>query len=126
MRQFVSDTGSFTTHYRVKETLAAMDDGPLPKAVSRTKNVIWFSASFPIGYMLYFNQTDAYRMMRDYSMDIRATTQRLAAARVAVYPIDARRFFQKIRSVRRIAWRGQFHAELFMIEKPLQIWSSIR
>jgi hypothetical protein len=58
------------------------------------KNVIWFSASFPIGVDPDFNQTDAYRMMRDYSMDIRATTQRLAAARVAVYPIDARRFFQ--------------------------------
>jgi hypothetical protein len=56
--------------------------------------VIWFSASFPIGVDPDFNQVDAYRILRDYSMDIRATTQRLAAARVAVYPIDARRFFQ--------------------------------
>jgi hypothetical protein len=32
-------------------------------------------------------------MLRDYSLDVRATAQRLAAARVAVYPIDARRFY---------------------------------
>ncbi len=95
MRQFVSDTGSFSDDLRVKETLAAMDQlgrylGPLPGR----KNLIWFSASFPIGVDPDFDQTDAYRMMRDYSMDVRATAQRLAAARVAVYPIDARRFFQ--------------------------------
>lgn len=95
MRQFVSDTGSFDDDYRVKETLAAMDEmGRYLKQFPGRKNVIWFSASFPIGVDPDFNQTDAYRMMRDYSMDIRATTQRLAAARVAVYPIDARRFFQ--------------------------------
>jgi VWFA-related protein len=95
MRQFVSDTGSFDDDYRVKETLAAMDGlGRYLKQFPGRKNVIWFSASFPIGVDPDFNQTDAYRMMRDYSMDIRATTQRLAAARVAVYPIDARRFFQ--------------------------------
>jgi hypothetical protein len=95
MRQFVSDTASFDDDYRVKETLAAMDEmGRYLKQFPGRKNVIWFSASFPIGVDPDFNQTDAYRMMRDYSMDIRATTQRLAAARVAVYPIDARRFFQ--------------------------------
>jgi VWFA-related protein len=95
MRQFVSDTGSFDDDYRVKETLAAMDGlGRYLKQFPGRKNVIWFSASFPIGVDPDFNQTDAYRMMRDYSMDIRATTTRLAAARVAVYPIDARRFFQ--------------------------------
>ncbi|WP_169747231.1 VWA domain-containing protein [Edaphobacter aggregans] len=95
MRQFVSDTASFSDDYRVKETLAAMDEmGRYLKQFPGRKNVIWFSASFPIGVDPDFNQTDAYRMMRDYSMDIRATTQRLAAARVAMYPIDARRFFQ--------------------------------
>jgi hypothetical protein len=95
MRQFVSDTGSFNDDYRVKETLAAMNEmGRYLKQFPGRKNVIWFSASFPIGVDPDFNQTDAYRMMRDYSMDIRATTQRLAAARVAVYPTDARSFFQ--------------------------------
>lgn len=95
MRQFYSDRGAFDDDYRVKETLAAMDGlGRYLKQFPGRKNVIWFSASFPIGVDPDFNQTDAYRMMRDYSMDIRATTQRLTAARVAVYPIDARRFFQ--------------------------------
>jgi len=95
MRQFVSDEASFNDDVRVKRTLAAMD------ALSRylslfpgRKNLIWFSASFPIGVDPDFNQTDAYRMMRDYSIDLRKTAQRLAAARVAVFPIDARRFFQ--------------------------------
>jgi len=95
MRQFVSDEGSFNDDYRVRETLAAMDEmGRYLAPFPGRKNVIWFSASFPIGVDPDFNQVDAYRMLRDYSMDIRATTQRLAAARVAVYPIDARRFFQ--------------------------------
>ncbi len=95
MRQFVSDTGSFNDDIRVKETLAAMDQlGRYLSPFPGRKNLIWFSASFPIGVDPDFNQTDAYRMMRDYSMDVRATAQRLAAARVAVYPIDARRFFQ--------------------------------
>jgi VWFA-related protein len=95
MRQFVSDEGSFDDDLRVKETLKAMDElarylGSFPVR----KNLIWFSASFPIGVDPDFNQRDAYRMMRDYSLDVRATAQRLAASRVAVYPIDARRFFQ--------------------------------
>jgi VWFA-related protein len=95
MRQFVSDEGSFNDDLRVKMTLQALDQlgrylSPLPGR----KNLIWFSASFPIGVDPDFNQTDAYRMMRDYSLDVRATAQRLAAARVAVYPIDARRFFK--------------------------------
>lgn len=95
MRQFVSDEASFNDDYRVKETLAAMDQiGRYLAPFPGRKNVIWFSASFPIGVDPDFNQVDAYRMMRDYAMDVRATTQRLAAARVAVYPIDARRFFQ--------------------------------
>lgn len=95
MRQFVSDEASFNDDVRVKLTLQAMDElgrylGPLPGR----KNLIWFSASFPIGVDPDFNQTDAYRLMRDYSPDVKATAQRLASARVAVYPIDARRFFQ--------------------------------
>lgn len=95
MRQFAKDQVSFDDDFRVKETLKAMDElgrylGPLPGR----KNLIWFSASFPIGVDPDFNQADAYRAMRDYSMDVRATAQRLAAARVAVYPIDSRRFFQ--------------------------------
>ena len=94
MRQFVSDSASFGDDMRVKLTLQAMDElgrylSPLPGR----KNLIWFSASFPIGVDPDFSQSDAYRMMRDYALDLRATAQRLAAARVAVYPIDARRFF---------------------------------
>ena len=95
LRQFVTDEASFSDDLRVKMTLAAMDQlgrylGPMPGR----KNLIWFSGSFPIGVDPDFNQQDAYRMMRDYAEDIRATTQRLALARVAVYPIDARRFVQ--------------------------------
>jgi VWFA-related protein len=95
MRQFVSDQTSFSDDARVKMTLAAMDQlGRYLSPFPERKNLIWFSASFPIGVDPDFNQIDAYRMMRDYSIDIRKTAQRLALARVAVYPIDARRFFQ--------------------------------
>jgi len=95
LRQFETDQETFTDDLRVKMTLHALDQvsrylNPLPGR----KNLIWFSASFPIGIDPDFNQADAYRNLRDYAMDIRATAERLAAARVAVYPIDARRFFQ--------------------------------
>ena len=65
--------------------------GPLPGR----KNLIWFSSSFPIGVDPDFNQTDAYRMMRDYSMDVAGNgTAAGGGAGGTVYPIDARRFFQ--------------------------------
>jgi VWFA-related protein len=94
MRQFVSDETSFNDDLRVKLTLKAMDElsrylSPLPGR----KNLIWFSASFPIGVDPDYAQLDNYRMLRDYATQVRATSQRLATARVAVYPIDARRFF---------------------------------
>ena len=93
MRQFVSDEASFNDDLRVKMTLQAMDQlarylSPLPGR----KNLIWFSGSFPIGVDPDYGQLDAYRMMRDYALAVRATAQRLATERVAVYPIDARRF----------------------------------
>jgi VWFA-related protein len=94
MRQFITDTTSFNDDMRVRLTLQAMDQlarylSPLPGR----KNIIWFSASFPLSVGPDYNQADAYRMLRDYSLDVRATAQRLATARVAVYPIDARRFY---------------------------------
>lgn len=97
MRRFAADQVSFDDDFRVKETLKAMDQlGRYLGSLPGRKNLIWFSASFPIGVDPDFKSQvdDVYRNLRDYSMDVRATAQRLAAARVAVYPIDARRFFQ--------------------------------
>jgi hypothetical protein len=97
MRRFAADQVSFDDDFRVKETLKPMDQlGRYLGSLPGRKNLIWFSASFPIGVDPDFKSQvdDVYRNLRDYSMDVRATAQRLAAARVAVYPIDARRFFQ--------------------------------
>jgi VWFA-related protein len=95
MRQFVSDEASFGDDVRVRLTLSALDQlGRYLSALPGRKNLIWFSGSFPLSVNPDFNQTDAYRGMRDYGETVRKTAQRLALARVAVYPIDARGLFQ--------------------------------
>ncbi len=92
IQQFQAETNSFQMDMRVKLTCDQLDD------LSRTlsiiplrKNVIWFSAAFPL-------QIDpdmslglfAFDTARGYSDEIQETTQMLSDARIAIYPVDAR------------------------------------
>jgi hypothetical protein len=54
------------------------------------KNLIWFSGSFPIQIMNDGSTPHAFNAIRDYSDQLRETDTMLSAARVAVYPVDAR------------------------------------
>jgi hypothetical protein len=91
MQQFQADIATFQTDLRVGMTLDAMQQlARYLSAISGRKNLIWFSGSFPIALDPDSASQSPFKAMRDYSDQIRATSELLAAARVAVYPVDAR------------------------------------
>ena len=91
MKQFEADLTAFQTDMRVRMTLDAMQQlARYLSAIPGRKNLIWFSGSFPISLDPDETQQDPFEAMRNYSDDIRATAELLAASRVAVYPVDAR------------------------------------
>jgi hypothetical protein len=66
-------------------TLAALEQiARYLSAIPGRKNLIWFSGSFPM-----FIDRGARTSRRDYGDDLRETDRLLAAARIAVYPVDA-------------------------------------
>ena len=54
------------------------------------KNVVWLSASFPLGIFPNSDLTSAFSEMRDYSQTMKKAANLLADAHVAVYPVDVR------------------------------------
>jgi VWFA-related protein len=91
MQQFLADMTAYQTDQRVRITLDAMQQlarylGGIPGR----KNVIWFSGSFPIALDPDASLPTPTEAMRNYAEDVRQTGELLAAARVAVYPVDAR------------------------------------
>jgi VWFA-related protein len=95
MQQFVADMTAYQTDQRVRMTLDAMQQlARYLGAIPGRKNVIWFSGSFPISLdpdpTLNNRFQSPFDAMRSYSEDVRETSALLAAARVAVYPVDAR------------------------------------
>jgi VWFA-related protein len=91
MQQFQADMTAFQTDLRVKMTLEAMQQlARYLSAIPGRKNVIWFSGSFPLALDPDDALQDPFEAMRNYSDDIRETAELLSAARVAVYPVDAR------------------------------------
>ena len=91
MQQFQADLTAFQTDQRVRITLNALQQlARYLNAVPGRKNLIWFSGSFPIALDPDSTLTNPLQAMRSYSDDIRETAELLSAARVAVYPVDAR------------------------------------
>ena len=91
MRQFEADIAAFQTDLRVQMTLEAMQQlARYLSGIPGRKNVIWFSGSFPIALDPDDTQQDPFEAMRNYSDQIRDTAELLSAARVAVYPVNAR------------------------------------
>jgi VWFA-related protein len=91
LQQFLSDTESFQADVRVQTTLDAMQElGRYLAAIPGRKNLIWFSGSFPLGIDPDATLGDAFSGMRQYTEAVKQTDDLLAAARVAVYPVDAR------------------------------------
>jgi VWFA-related protein len=90
IEQFEADLTTFQMDLRVRMTLDAFDElARYLGGVPGRKNLIWFSGSFPITLDPDQSQT-SYRNAESYADAIRQTDDLLTAARVAVYPIDAR------------------------------------
>jgi VWFA-related protein len=91
MQQFQADLASFQTDLRVQMTLDAMKQlARYLSVIPGRKNLIWFSGSFPLAIDPDATLSSPFSAMRNYSDDVRQTDDMLAAARVAVYPVDAR------------------------------------
>jgi VWFA-related protein len=90
LEQFEADLTVFQTDMRVRMTIDAMDElARYLSVIPGRKNLIWFSGSFPITFEPDANQT-SYRNVESYADKIREASDLLTAARVAVYPVDAR------------------------------------
>jgi VWFA-related protein len=91
LQQFESDMASAQTDQRVRMTLDAMNQlARNLSAIPGRKNVIWFSAAFPLVIAPDPSLHLPFSGMRAYADQIRKTTELLSDARIAVYPIDAR------------------------------------
>jgi len=90
LEQFETDLTTFQTDLRARTTIDAIDEmARYLSAIPGRKNLIWFSGSFPITFDPDANQT-SYRNVESYADKIREASDLLTAARVAVYPVDAR------------------------------------
>jgi VWFA-related protein len=91
MQQFQADLASFQTDLRVQMTLDAMKTlARYLSAIPGRKNLVWFSGSFPLAIEPDATLSSPFQAMRMYADDLRQTDNMLSAARVAVYPVDAR------------------------------------
>ncbi len=57
---------------------------------ARTQNLIWLSVLFPLQLGPDDTLNSAFDAMRNYGRAIKETSEMLSAARVAIYPVDAR------------------------------------
>jgi VWFA-related protein len=91
MLQFKADLTAFQADQRVRITLEAMEElARYLGAIPGRKNLIWFSGSFPLVLDPDSAQRSPFQAMRNYSGQMAEASALLAAARVAVYPVDAR------------------------------------
>ncbi len=88
---FAADHAAIQTDVRVKTTLEAMQQlaGYLGGMDGR-KNVIWFSEAFPFTIFPDSPLSPGFRNVKTYSEQIQKTADMLTAARIAIYPVDAR------------------------------------
>jgi VWFA-related protein len=91
MQQFQSDTTALQTDARVRITLEAMQQlARYCSGIPSRKNLIWFSGSFPLALDADASLDTPFEAARNYAEELRETSHLLSAARVAVYPVDAR------------------------------------
>jgi VWFA-related protein len=90
MKEFLGQSKNFQTYSRVEVTLQALQQlarylGGFPGR----KNVIWFSGSFPVSILPTQGQNYDFSFSDEIKQELRKTTNMLAAAQVAIYPIAA-------------------------------------
>jgi VWFA-related protein len=91
MQQFQADITALQTDARVRLTLEAMQQlARYCSGIPSRKNLIWFSGSFPLNLDADASLDSPFEAARNYAEELRETSHLLSAARVAVYPVDAR------------------------------------
>ncbi|HTV81873.1 MAG TPA: VWA domain-containing protein [Acidobacteriaceae bacterium] len=94
MKNFMSESDTQETGMRVSMTLEAMQEmARYLSGIPGRKNLIWFSGSFPVEFYSDVETPtgNTYTVITGSFQDqLKATAAMLAAARVAVYPVDVR------------------------------------
>jgi VWFA-related protein len=92
LRQFLKELTATQTDRRVGMTMEGMQQlARYLYTIPGRKNLIWFSGSFPLSIGPRGKSLGTtFVGMADYEKDLRQTSELLAAARVSVYPVDAR------------------------------------
>lgn len=92
LQRFETDRTAFQFDMRMQLTLAAMQQlASYLGGIPGRKNVIWFSGSFPRTLLPQSSLgTTEFAALRQYGEQIKETDDMLAAARIAIYPVDAR------------------------------------
>jgi len=93
VREFEQLQQNFQKQSRIKYTLDAFNQLARYLAnIPGRKNVIWFSASFPINILpdITGAQENPFEFATSFEDEFRQTTDLLGRSQVAVYPVDAR------------------------------------
>jgi VWFA-related protein len=90
LEQFMDETKNFQTYSRVQATLQALQQlGRYLAGFPGRKNVIWFSGSFPLSILPTKGQDYDFNFSEEFKSELTKTTNMLAAAQVAIYPVAA-------------------------------------
>lgn len=91
MQQFEAEQKAFETQLRIQYTLDAFNTlAHYLSAFPGRKNLVWFSASFPINILPDPTLENGFAVVEDNDAEFRETASLLSRAQVAVYPVDAR------------------------------------
>jgi hypothetical protein len=93
VRDFEALQQNLQKQSRIKDTLDAFNQlGRYLANIPGRKNVIWFSASFPIDILPDMDGTheNPFEFAASFEDEFRQTTDLLGRSQVAVYPVDAR------------------------------------
>lgn len=93
--RFESDNSTLRVDLRIKATMDALTAiSAYLSGVPGRKNLIWFSAAFPLQLLPNSNlENGGFSVSRDYGPEIRAVTDSLTLGQIAIYPVDARGLF---------------------------------
>lgn len=90
VQEFENVQGAIDEQIRVKQTLDAINQiAHYLSGISGRKNLIWFSGSFPLDLMPQPGAARPFDVVSSSEAEFRDTTELLARARVAVYPVNA-------------------------------------
>jgi VWFA-related protein len=90
LQESQADYAEFQADQRVGITLKALQDlGRYLAAIPGRKNLMWFASSYPIYFFPKSTEKQPFNDHREYTNEIKQTSDLLTLSKVAVYPIDA-------------------------------------